>query len=61
MAHFSHAEYDPNHWAMKKFILNDPTNNNLVAIFGHGGHENKGFAFYPNPTDKRGYSLCCDI
>jgi hypothetical protein len=55
MKQFSDSEYCPDHWAMKKFDLSDQTNNNLVAIFGKSGKMDKGFAFYLNPTDRRGY------
>lgn len=58
MKKFSNVSYPTSHWAMKKFELEkmgDSQNNNLVAIFTKNGNKNKGFAFYLNPTDCRGY------
>lgn len=50
---FSTFTYPSEHWALQKFDLANESN--LVAIFGKNGEQNKGFAFFLNPTDSRGY------
>ena len=43
------GEYPSGHWAVQPYRLEDP---NVVALARYG---NKEYAFYVNPTDRRGY------